>query len=110
MHRFYRGKRSQRPSLWDRCCLLPGEHETTNDVYAQVGIVLLILLALLYLKRKSKKLFKALSSLMPPPRPYVETAPQGMMPLSPEEWPTFDPGQGKTIKYCTRQKNTTLSM
>jgi len=55
------------------------------DIGRKVGLVLLILLALLYVKRKSKKLFKALSNLMPPPRPYVEPSPQNMMPLMAEE-------------------------
>lgn len=47
------------------------------DVAKKVGLVLLGLIGLLYLKRKSKKLFEALSGLMPPPRPrQTQTASQ----------------------------------
>jgi flagellar M-ring protein FliF len=39
------------------------------EIGKKVGIVLLVLLALLYLKRKSKKLFAALGRILPPPGP-----------------------------------------
>lgn len=42
------------------------------DIAKKVGLVLLILLAALYLKRKSGKLFGALGHLMPPARPQME--------------------------------------
>jgi flagellar biosynthesis/type III secretory pathway M-ring protein FliF/YscJ len=39
------------------------------DIGKKVGVVLMIILAFLYLKRKSKKLFSALGRMLPPPVP-----------------------------------------
>lgn len=44
------------------------------DIAKKVGLVLLALIGLLFLKKKSKKLFAALGSLMPPPRPVAASA------------------------------------
>jgi len=43
------------------------------DIAKKVGLVLLALLAFFYLKRKTKKLFRALGGLLPAPRPQMES-------------------------------------
>ena len=55
------------------------------EIGKKVGLVLLVLFILLYFKKKSRKLFTALSKLMPPPRPHIEPEPQAVMPLAQEE-------------------------
>ncbi len=56
------------------------------EVGKKVGLGVLILFAFLWFKRKSKKLFRALSRLAPPPRPIVVQAPTPMQaPIQPEE-------------------------
>ena len=56
------------------------------EIGKKIGLVLLALVALFWLKRKSKKLFGTLSRLAPPPRPAVVQTPQPMQPIiQPEE-------------------------
>ena len=74
---------------------LDEDRQFLDDMYKQdyyleigkkIGLVLLALVALFWLKRKSKKLFGTLSRLAPPPRPAVVQTPQPMQPIiQPEE-------------------------
>lgn len=54
------------------------------EIAKKVGYILLIAFLLLYMKKKSKKLFGALSTLMPPPAP---TRPKAVAPEPVEEEP-----------------------
>lgn len=44
------------------------------DIGSKIGLVMLAILAFLYLKKKSHKLFAAVGSLMPPARPVAQTS------------------------------------
>jgi flagellar M-ring protein FliF len=55
------------------------QRELYWDIGKKVGLALLILLALFYLKRKSKKLFKGLARILPPPAPAAALSEQGVM-------------------------------
>ena len=68
------------------------QREFYMDVGKKVGTVLLAIIALLYLKKKSKKLFAALSGLVPaapPPRPEARRPappePEEVLPIVPEQ-------------------------
>ena len=78
------------------------------DIAKKVGLVLLIIFGLLYFRKKSGKLFKALAGLMPPPRPAPAPMPEpmtrsvadeGVPPIQPEtRKPTLVDQMQKTAK------------
>ncbi|MBD3403584.1 flagellar M-ring protein FliF [candidate division GN15 bacterium] len=59
------------------------------DIAKKVGIILLIIMALLYMKKKSSKLFKALSAILPkpPPPPPPQPEPAKVQAIQDEEEP-----------------------
>ncbi|MFH1374451.1 MAG: flagellar basal-body MS-ring/collar protein FliF [bacterium] len=73
------------------------------EVARKIGYVLLIALALFYLKKKSKKLFGALSQLLPPSRPVAKTMAPEPEP-EPEPLPRIVPGNRKPRLVDEMQK------
>lgn len=73
------------------------QQEMYWEIGKKVGIVLLFILALLYVKRKSKKLFTALGRIMPPAAPATARQSHGSMIVDEEPVRAVQPRQPRLV-------------